>query len=413
MKVLIFIFSLFVSSQTLANYEPSVIWSGKHSALAGSGASYAEGAEALYFNPAGMVKTERSELSLNFSPSFYQFSGPISTANTTVAGSRPFAPVFGALYAGRVSQDFAAGLGIYVAGGQQAEYKDQTFGSLGTGTVSAKLSFIEAALGGAYDLGSGFRVGAAWRVTFVGAELNLADASSGSTLSSLQFKDLKQTKFNGFKFGFQYESESKNWGAGINWRTPIYFSTKGTLGGNVQSGGSVTATATDSDAFVNGSLPSSLHIGAHVAATDSLTLFGEYTWGQYSRNPSIGIDATFFGVNVSDVLLNWKDVHIYRIAANHAGLIAGWPIRLGYAMASAVSPKGTALPVSAPPGAAHFITFGTGTALAETVDLNLAFNYIFGSADVSASEITTGATTLAGNYKFNAYVVHSGVNFKL
>jgi hypothetical protein len=60
-------------------FEKTVQWSAKNSAIGGAAASSVDGADALYFNPAGLVDNQsgkKAEISANFSPTVGQFECP-------------------------------------------------------------------------------------------------------------------------------------------------------------------------------------------------------------------------------------------------------------------------------------------------------------------------------------------------
>ncbi|MFN8370346.1 MAG: hypothetical protein U0T83_06950 [Bacteriovoracaceae bacterium] len=88
-KIFIGISALLIGANTFAaGFEKSVLWSAKWASLAGNAASGVTGADSVYYNPAGLAAGANNELSLNFSPTYSQFKGPIPVSNVQVTGKK-------------------------------------------------------------------------------------------------------------------------------------------------------------------------------------------------------------------------------------------------------------------------------------------------------------------------------------
>jgi hypothetical protein len=68
------------TSANAAGFEKSIVWGGRSSGVAGIATPYIQGADALYFNPAGLAGDKEGQtLSFNISPTQSSFKGPSTT----------------------------------------------------------------------------------------------------------------------------------------------------------------------------------------------------------------------------------------------------------------------------------------------------------------------------------------------
>ena len=165
--------SMVLGVQAMAGgYEKAVMWSGKWSALAGAATSAVTGADALFFNPAGLGQGAEQEFSANFSPTFSQLKGPnIVGSDAQQTGERLMSPAFGVLYKHALNQKFALGVGVYASGGSKSEYKDVEFSADNKVDVKSELELMELSLGGSWQLNKNIALGAAWRALQARAEM--------------------------------------------------------------------------------------------------------------------------------------------------------------------------------------------------------------------------------------------------
>jgi long-chain fatty acid transport protein len=410
------------SNASASGFEKGVFWSGKWGGVAGAAVSGADGAEALYFNPAGMAGKEGLEVSGNFSPILSKFSGPFNP-NQSVDGNTSFSPAFGVMSKYGLSRDLSIGAGVYVGAGSKAVFQDVAFGAYTMRpTVQTNLYEVEASLGAAYQIIQGLKIGAAYRVSFINARFSsesTKDLGGGNVLLNfVDLQNLTKTKWNGFRLGAQYTSNDNRWGLGVTWRTPIDFIAKGTSSGQFETRNGTTLVSaftgnyTGGDVSVASSLPSQISAGADYAIIpEKLRLLAQYTWTEYHRNQTLGIDgsvsaAALGGANaIPSVNLGWSNET--RIAG---GLICTevptWAFRAGYAWVSQVQPNNSALPQLVAPGAAHTITVGAGKQMSENLELDTAFEY-----DTASGTGEPNATL--GDYSSKAYTLHFGATYRM
>ncbi len=403
---------LFAKMAHGAGFEKSVFWSGHYGGLAGAAVSSVDGAEALYFNPAGLItQPNASDLSLNFSPIWSTFKGPVAADNQQVTSIQTVSPGFGLLYARTLTDELAVGIGYYVAAGSKSEFDNVAYPPFTlTPLVKTDLSVTELSFGAGYKVMPGLRVGAAWRVAFAKAEF--ASVSRGATgagpLQNLIISGLNDTKYEGFRLGVQYDL-NEYWGLGASFRNELTLNTVGASTGTADTG-AVQVPIQGGSTAVSTILPMQIAIGSHYELVPKeWRLYGEYVFTQYSRDDAVHINGT---VNVGgtkaalpNLQLNWHDEHNVRLAGEW--LKYDWPLRFGYIFTSAVTDQGYARASLVPPGSAHTFTLGSGHTFDRVRgDLAAEYTLVRGST-TSASQ----ADTKLGDYAVDAYALHAGLTY--
>jgi hypothetical protein len=405
-----------------SGYEKTVFWSGKWGGVAGAAVSAAEGAEALFFNPAGMVGKEGMEVSGNFSPTFAKFSGPF-IANQTVDGNTTFSPVFGLLTKYGLSKDFAVGAGVYVGAGSKAVFDNVDLTPYAMKPqVQTNLYEVELSLGAAYQVLPGLKIGAAYRVAFVNARfssMSTTNLGGGNVLLGyVDLDNLSKTKWNGFRLGAQYTSEDNRWGLGVSWRTPIDFTAKGKASGQFETRNGTTLVSaltgnyTGGDVSVSSSFPSQIQAGANYEVIpQKVRLLAQYTWTEYHRNQTLAIDGTLnaaaLGGNVAIPSVNLGWMNETKIAGGVVCTsVPEWAFRAGYAHVSQVTANNAAKPNLVAPGSANTFTLGAGKQITEALDVDGAVEFSKGSGTGEPAAIT-------GDYSAQAVTVHLGATYRL
>jgi long-subunit fatty acid transport protein len=409
--------ALVSSSAFGAGFEKNVQWSGKWVGVGGAAVSAVQGAESLYFNPAGLAYgREGFEISGNFSPTWGEFKGPV------VAGGSPqestgykFSPVFGALVDYGITPQWGIGVGAFVSAGTKADYDSvsgfpATFPAGTSGPVGSDLYVIDYSIGTGYELIPGLKVGAAWRISHVKAGLKTPFSSGAGATTRLNFASIdgiSATRYNGFRVGAQYTAPDKKWGFGANYRSSIDFTGKGTLTNSavapVALGGATTTTTTN-DVTVASALPTQIEVGGNYAVVDTVRLYLDYVWTNYSHNQVLSVT----GGGVPDIALGWKNMSNVRVATECTA-IQDWAFRLGYVYTSPVTPPSYARATFVPPGNGNTITVGAGHSM---MDNMLEVN---GAVERSW---TNGSTTAAdqspsGDYFAGDWAVHLGGTLRL
>jgi long-subunit fatty acid transport protein len=424
--------SLLVTSTSAfsAGLEKTVMWSGKWAPLGGAAASGVTGAESLYFNPAGLAAGKGIELSGNFSPILSKFSAPI--AGATYDSTTGFSPSYGAFASFAPMEKWGFGIGTYASGGTTTTYKDVKLGPNTTEDVVAKLQVIEVAVGGAYEIIDGLRLGLAYRLAFANAELSAPTPGAGGAYLFTHFDKQTDTAWNGFKLGLQYAPRESRWGAGATWRTKVAFATHGDLNGSFTAPAnpllgplaSVRYPLTSTGGGIDTSFPQQFQLAGHWEFLDRQRAFLQYDFTQYHddealrlqgvvANPNIAPTPTLpTSFTVADLPLYFKNTHAARVGYQ-CNSIENWAFRAGYVLTTAASPRGSALAALPPPGTFHTIGLGAGTSVMNgALELNGGLEYEWAKATVEAAD-APALRTYTGDYSVKAYTAHLGVGFHI
>lgn len=406
-----------------AGYEKSIMWGGRSSGFAGIATPYTTGADALYFNPAGIVADKAGqEVSFNVSPVQSQFKGPINNANEEATSSTNLSTPFGLIYGNTVDETWGFAVGGYVSGGSKVTYEDITYTGVAPGMdVKTDLQLAELAVGGAYRVNEKLKLGASVRSVMASGEFGfISRANAGGTIvANAKFTDLKDTK-TGFALGAQYKLDDKNQ-LGLRYRSEINLEPSGRVGGLLHTaggGGTVTAPIADAPATVKTTFPQALTLGVLHKCDEMWTLLAEYGWTNYSKVDLIGINASINGTASPNLQQYWHDQHNYRLAAQWGGE-ADWPIRFGYGYTTAVTNEDYARASFFPPAPAHTVTVGTGHDFAmgeKPLRFDSGLEYTFGSAEgnpngAAAGTGGAGSDLRKGTFSTTSYALHLGLAY--
>ncbi len=416
------------SSAFAAGFEKSLMWSAESAGQAGAVISTTEGAESLYFNPAGLANsTAAGEVSLNFSPTFSKFSGANPFQNNTtdstpgaVDGKQGFSPIMGALVSFKPTSQLGIGAGYYVSGGTKSKYEGLNYTNVSAAndyqlspTVETDLAITEVALGAGYEVMPGLRFGAALRMIMVDADFSTAGvvAAAGNNpataISNVTISDIKATRYNAYKLGFQYDNPEHTWGVGANYRSGVKFIANGTTSGNFEQATGAPTAMTGGTADLENTFPQQFVIGGYSKVTPMLRISPEYSYTNYSKNKVLAIRGTVNGTALSNITQNWKNQHIGRLGFEYGGANA-MPIRFGYAYTSQVTPSDRVRSTFASPGSGHAIAAGTGMMLGGNIDVDVAGEYSF------AKGKGTNSPEVASEYEFKsrAFAAHLSAKYK-
>lgn len=411
------------SIASASGFEKAITWGGRTAGVAGVATPYVQGAEALYFNPAGLVadKTGNS-ISFDISAISPQFKGPINNQNDVVTTESKLLTPVSLIYGNTLNEKWGFGVGYFVSGGANASYPGISFPSSSyTPDIKTDLQVFEASAGLGYRVDDKLKLGFAWRVVMANADFSFVKRVSATGIANAKLTGLKDTQAAAFKFGAQYKLDEST-ELGLTWRSEVNFNANGTAQTNVFSsaGGGILAAGASLDATAHTTFPMQLTLGALHKLSDDWNLMGEWVWTQYSRVGEIVVDSTSFAStgNQSRLPTDWRDQHNLRIAAEYN---TPWPVRFGYVWTSAVTNPDYARAAFTAPAAAHTLTVGTGKgfAMGEGADQNFrvdgAVEYTFASGDVSdkaASGVTgVGQDTRNGTYSLSATALHLGLAY--
>lgn len=385
---------IFHASAFGAGFESSIPFGGESAGRAGIGASYMRGSQALFFNPAGLSpETQKQDVSLNLSPGYGRFHGPILDPNKAENSETKTLFPFGLMYARNLTGDLAVGAGIYAPGGSYAKYTGVDLSGAGiNGAVDLKsdLSILEYALGVSYKVTNQLSVGASWRVLSVNANFSTFDPSG----AALDLKDLKDTRYNGYKLGARYQFDA-DLDVGFTYRSEVAFRAKGQASVTDFSSGSAVS-AGSGDVTVGSLFPAAYTLGASYRSAPAWRWFGEYVFTQYSRVTNLAVDRT--GQAGTPMELHFHDQNEFRIAGEYAGLMM--PIRLGYIWSSQVTNDSYAAATFTPPAPANTITLGSGYAIG-TIKVDGALEYGW----------SRGQGPSPATYALESYGLHLGLDY--
>lgn len=412
-------FSFSTERAVAAGFEKITMWSGKHAGMAGAAVSNVEGAEGLFFNPAALQMTKGLQLTLDFSPTFAQYSGPITAPGQDLTSTRPLSPFFAALASYQFNEQLGFGVGGYVSGGTKAIYEDVPFPTAPTlairPTVKSDLNVIELAAGVGYQPMSGFRIGGAWRIVMVNASVGTVQPIlGGSRYAALTLDNMDATSYGGFKFGAQYQAPEKSWGLGAMVRTSIEFTAEGTSSGvddSAVSAADTPAAITGGPVSATNTFPLQIALGGYLnVVPDKFRMIVEYAWTQYDRNQTLTINGTATSSTgtpfaIASIPQSWQNQSNLRVGFEYMGW-ENLTLRAGYGYTSQVTPASTARATFSSPGTGNTITAGAGTAFG-ALDADIAGEYSFASGTV------TNEQPITGEYKTNAFAIHLGLSYHL
>lgn len=417
-----------------AGFEKSVMWSGKEAGYAGAGMSRISGSQSLVFNPAGLAGEGNGDASLNMSPTWIKLEGSITSQNRREETDHNFSPIAGGTLSYKINENFGLGVGAYVAGGSKALYDGVDVSAAFPAIQAFKpriftdFKVIEYSIGAGYQLSPGWRVGAAWRIAQAsGGFSTMKHMTTANLVNYISVINAKQTKYNGFRLGLQYEAPNKDWGFGASFRNGVTFAAKGIVTGQVVSTatGANVPTSFGPEATLGTSLPWAASIGAN-RQMGNFNLLGGVDFVRYSENKELQVTATqsvgggAFS-SLPNIALNWKDMWNFRVGTEYSGFDA-FKLRFGYALTTPVTPVNDARATLSPPGTGHLFTIGAGTSFWDRFELDGAFEYALNSADGTMTPGTANSGTASAskemiggvntNFQARTLAVHTGLTYK-
>ncbi len=421
--------ALVTSQANAAGFEKSNMWGARETGSAGIAAPYTSGSNAIYFNPAGLVTDkDGSTASANVSPTFGQFSAPISNTNEVVTSERSMTFPFGLTY-GQSAGEWGFGGGVFVSGGNSVDYKEPTFGPAAgyKPFVKTSIQILEASLGAGYKVNEDLKVGLAWRVVMVNADFAFVTRVSGAPgqgIANTKLTDMSDMQGVAFRAGAQYKlNESTD--LGLTFRSEVNTDPKGkaqTVVFSAASGG-VLSTGAVNDATAHTTFPMMIALSALHRLAPDLDLLAQYDFAQYSRVGELVVDSATFSTTggATRVKTEWRDQHTIRLGAEYK---MDWPVRFGLIYGTAVTNPDYARPTYTAPGPGYAITLGTGKAIggADEATSNMrvdgAIEYSAATGDVTGHQDAGAGVTAAsmdqtrnGAYSSSAYTAHLAFSY--
>lgn len=417
-----------------AGFEKAVVWSGRYAGLGSAVTSVVTGPESLFFNPAALAGTEGLQATLNFSPTFSQFTGPLIANGTSLSSDRSFTPVGSAFVSYKLMPKLGIGVGYYVSGGTKAIFNSVDFSTLGASfanlanlkpTLKSDLAITELSVGAGYELMEGLTVGAGYRIVFTNGSLGLATVTTlpvvGNSLVAATINGLSDSNYSGLRFGAQYTPKDSPWGLGAQFRTEVNFTATGTASGSFipvnPAGGTTPTTLSGTSTTVANAFPLQFSLGGfYDVMPDVWKVVGEYTFTQYNRNSILAIAGSLTtsggtAIPLTSVAQNWTNQSNFRFGTEYK-LMPSWALRAGYVLTTQVVPNNTARATFSSPGSGHTFLLGAGTTILPSLDADLTLEYSTASGTVTAADNPlTGVYT--GDYSTNAYSAHIGLTYRI
>jgi long-chain fatty acid transport protein len=411
----------FMSQGFAAGYEKSIMWGGRTGSVAGISTSYIMGADALYFNPAGLVKNAPGQdLSLNVSPVWSKFQGPYNNQNETAKSETGLSTPFGLIYSNTINDSWAFGVGGFISGGSKVKYEDVKFNAPfanSTADAETDLQIGEISAGVAYKINPMWKVGASYRYVTAKADFSFIQRAGATALVNVKLTDLED-QVSAFRLGGQW-APSESTHVGLTYRSEAKLAAKGNArtDGYVAPNGDPSAnpalTGDRGEATANTVFPQAVTLGADHAFNEMWVGLAEIAWTNYAEVENITVTNTLLGNPV--VNQDWKDQWNFRLGGEYKGF--SWPIRFGYGFTSQVTNDDFARPTFTPPGASHTLTAGSGQDF-ELMGQKLAFNgaaeYTFVNGDANGTAAGTGGTGTdirAGEHKTSSFALHLGLAY--
>jgi long-subunit fatty acid transport protein len=404
-----------------SGFEKSVMWSGKHSGYAGAATSTVSGGQSLFFNPAGLAKY--GDVSLNYSPTWIKIDGYLASANKREESKAGPLPFFGTV-ASHGWNSIGFGVGAYVVGGEKSYYGnvdlsgDSALTQALRPTLITDLEILEYSLGAAIEVVPGLRFGASWRINTAQGELStIKKTVTNTAYTFLYVKDVKQTQYDGWRLGAQYEAPSGEWGIGASYRSKVEFDAPGKGYGTttVIPTQATTSQVLSDPVRIGLAFPEAYSLGAHYRATSEWKIVGGVDFVKYSRADNIYITGTANGVTIPNIPLEWKDMWNFRLGFEYTG-ISLVALRAGYSLTTQVTSSEHAKATLPPAGLGHLFAVGAGYSLMESLDLDGALEYSFNNGNGSMTMPTsTTKELLAGvktDTKARVYALHIGATYR-
>jgi long-subunit fatty acid transport protein len=379
MKNFILAWSIIGSSMVWASgYESSLMFGADVAGVAGVATPYIQGAQSVYFNPAGLANDRQGkDLYLSLDPGRGDFKGPIFVANKQETSEKKILFPFGLFYGQTLDDKLGVGAGLYVSGGAYAGFPNVDItptGLTGAPTQKTDLTVLEFAVGAGYKLMDNLKIGMAWRVVMAQADFSMFGVDAGGPTVNSEFKDLKDTNYTGFKLGGQYKLNEKT-NLGLTYRSEVVFEAKGKLGGTNHLG--AVTEVPERDVTVGTLFPAALTLGVTHQCAEKWKMLGEYVFTEYSKVTNLAVEV---GGQSKPIQLGWKDQHEFRLASEYSGF--EWPLRFGYIWSSQVISKHLASATFPAPGPFNTLTVGSGLDRGSwKVNGALEYGWSKGSAD--------------------------------
>lgn len=397
MKSLLMLLSVSIFTNAFAGgYEKAVMWSGKWGALGGAAVGAADGADAAFFNPAGMVNGPEAELGVNASIVQSQFNGPGVADNTKLEGEKLTSILPGLQYKRNLNDNASYGISLAAIAGSKALHENVGSQNL---DLSTNIQAVELGLSYARKINKNYSWGLTWRITQVEATFDTMPAAT----VGVKADNLSLTDFSTFRLGVLYEDDSNKWGWGATYRSELALELEdgdATVSGAVSGKGSIDVAS---------NLPQSLAFGTWYQLNEKAKLYTELTWWDYSVNQNIDLEVTDAHPAVngkSKLKQKWSDMYALKLGYEYMK-DETLALRAGFAVTTLVTNADYARNTFSAPGDAYSIHFGAGKKLNENSTLDLGIEYVTSEGEGNGKD----SQTYEGDFESYAYALHAGYRY--
>lgn len=398
------------------------------------GAAVAEDASTVYWNPAGMTRLDgnHAELSVHFIRPSFKWNDDGSTnalgepqggGNGGDAGGPNFVPNF--FYSHEISDNWRAGIGIFLPFGLETDYDENWVGRYHTTKSSLLTVDINPCV--AYRISSQWSVGAGISAQYIDAELK--NAVDWRTISGGVFPAGTDGRATveaddwswGFNLGVLFEL-NENTRFGLTYRSQVeYDDSDGDASFSTPAPAQGLATAlglTDTGTSTKLDLPANASLSAYHKLSEKWAIMANVTWTQWSSLDELRIqfDTTEFGSTAPDnvTTLDWNDSFYYALGATWY-YSDQWTFRGGVAYDETPVPSAKKRTPRVPDDDRFWISAGSSYEFLDRWGIDFAGTYIFtiGDPEINRSAVGEDLTrgNLVGDYDAWSYLLSLQINY--
>jgi long-chain fatty acid transport protein len=404
------------------------------------GAASAEDASTVWFNPAGMLRLDRSNVAggvhfispkLDFNNNGSRYLGvpggvpPLSGSDGGGAGN--LAATANLYYTRHLDDRTVWGIGVNTPFGLRTKYDSDFIGRYQA--LDSQLTSVNINPSLAYKLDDRLSIGGGIDINYLQAKLQnavntglIALGGGVPPLTALGLPDtiarVKGSDWGlGINFGLLYQLDAAT-RLGLAYRSQI----KHTLSGDVNytqatpTGAGVIAAAglRNGNIKANLTLPDSLSMSAYHDVDDRLALMGDLTFTRWSKIQEIRIR---YDTGQGDTVTpeNWRNALRVSLGANYR-LNEAWLLRCGVALDQTPVTDPQYRTPRLPDANRKWLSVGTNYKLSPAASIDFAYAHLFiGKTDVNATSNESAAalrTVLVGNYDEAIDVVSLQLNYR-
>ena len=383
------------------------------------GSSSADDASCIYFNPAGMARTEKTEVDVGAHLILSKFSFNNDGSDYPALGGMPLggsdggdagvpAVVPNLYYNQQLSDDLAIGIGINAPFGLETKYDEDWIGRYHAIRTALTTVNINPSLG--YNVNDWLSVGGGLDVQYVHAILSQA-IDFGGILASKGYPTMPQSldgkaEVKGDDFGLGYNAgimvnPLPETTIGLTYRSKISYTLSGTAEFNAPAQAAGLQAAgyfADTDVNADLTLPETVSIGISQVLPAGFTLKADITWTRWSQFEELRIQ---YDSNQPDsvTVYDWNDVFRYALGLNYE--TGKWIFRTGTAYDETPVKDLEHRTPRIPDANRIWLSAGASYQATEHIMLDLGYTHIFFN-DSQLNNVGTTGDNLKGSFEGEA-----------